>query len=228
MTKLELAKFIAKKTGTEDPDDITSTTSPSTDYQADIIEALDSVWEEIQLMHEGVWHWRREQQTVATVAGTRVYSFATIDADCVGIIPFNTHPRGDSYILIGQNEVKFVPYQSWRGWMDRGDRSSQRPQYFTVRHDGGSSIEFDPTPDDAYTVELDILHDVQTLAADGDIPNMPARFHRLIGYAAAVELLEYDESVRFRLVSKRYKRWLNDLRLDQLPKQLFTVRPIGT
>lgn len=227
MTRLELVQFVARKLGTEDPDEITSTTSPATDYISDLVEAVDVAWEEIQIMHEGAWHWRREQQTVDTVAATREYAFTTIDADCVGIIPFQHRSRGTPYLLIDTFEVEFVPYQNWRGWMDRGTRSSGRPQYFTIRHDGGTKIEFDPTPDQVYTVKLDILHDVQDLVADGTIPLMPPRFHRVISYLAASYMAEYDNSVRYKLINRAYKRWLNDLREDQLPKQRFNVIPIG-
>ncbi len=73
-TRLELVKFVAEKLGTEEPDEITSTTSPDTNYQRDIVSAVDTAWEEIQLMHEGVWHWRREQKTLSTVASTRQQS----------------------------------------------------------------------------------------------------------------------------------------------------------
>jgi len=218
--------MVAQKLGTEDADDITSTTSPDTDYIGDIVEAVDTAWEEIQVMHEGAWHWRRKQTTFALAATTREYAFTTIDANCVGIIPMRQ--RHQSYILIGNNEVEFVPYQNWRGWLDRGTRGSDRPQHFTVRHDGGTKIEFDPTPDAIYTVSLDILNDLQDLTADGTVPLMPVRFHRTIGFLAATYLAEYDENVRYKLLSKRYKRWLNDLREDQLPKPRFNVTPIGS
>lgn len=228
MTKLELVQFVARKMGTEDPDDITSTTSPATDYISDIVDAVDTAWEEIQLMHEGMWHWRREQQTLATVASTREYAYSAIDADCVGVVPMKPYPSCQPFILIDQQEVWFVPYQNWRGHYDKGTRPSGKPGYFTIRHDGGSKIEFDPTPDAVYTVTLDILHDVQELTLDTTEPLMPARFHKVIGFLACTYLSEYDESARLALFSKRYRKWLGDLREDQLPKQRFTVRPIGS
>lgn len=233
MTRLQLVQFVARTLGTVDPDEITSTTSPATDYISDLVEAVDAASEEIELMHEGGWHWRRIQQTFNTVASTRKYTFATINADCVGIIPFRHSPDSDSYILIGDNPVYFIPYQAWRGYFDRGTRSEQRPQYFTIRHDGGSSIEFDPTPDDVYTVTLDLLIEVQDLsdASDGspddNVPRMPARFHKVIGLLACRYMAEYDENRRLSLFEQRYKRWMNDLREDQLPKQRWTVTPIG-
>jgi len=227
MTRLELVQFVAQKLGTQDPVEITSTTSPATDYISDIVEAVDAAWEEIQIMHEGAWHWRREQQTLATVASDREYTFTDIDADSVGIIPFRHSPDGSSYILIDDHQVSFVPYQQWRGFYDRGTRSEQRPQYFTIRHDGGGKIEFDPTPDAVYTVTLDILHNVQDLTADADVPLMPPRFHRVIGLLACRYLAEYDENPRAELFARRYKRWMNDLREDQLPKQRWVVTPIG-
>ena len=227
MTRLELVKMVAQKLGTADPDDITSTTSPDTDYISDIVESVDAAWEEIQIMHEGVWHWRRTQTSFNTTTN-REYTFTQIDSTCVGVIPFQHRQQGNSYILIGNNEVDFIPYQNFRGWLDRGTRSSQRPQYFTVRHDGGSKIEFDPTPDAVYAVSLDILTDLQDLTIDGTVPDMPVRFHRTIGFLAATYLAEYDENVRYKLLHKRYTKWLNDLREDQLPKQRFNVLPIGS
>ena len=227
MTRLELVQFVAQNLGTEDRDEITSTTSPNRDYTRDIVEAVDAAWEEIQVMHEGTWHWRREQQTFDTAVSDREYAFTDIDDDTVGIIPFRHSPDSESYILIDDNPVYFIPYQQWRGYWDRGTRSVQRPQYFTIRHDGGGKIEFDPTPDAVYTVTLDILHDVQDLTADADVPLMPPRFHRVIALLACRYLAEYDENPRLALFEQRYKRWMNDLREDQLPKQRWTVTPIG-
>lgn len=227
MTRLELVQFVARTLGTEDPDEITSTTSPATDYISDIVAAVDAAWDEIQVMHEGGWHWRREQQTFNTVASTREYTFSTINADCVGVIPMCPYADGESFILINNSKCYFIPYQNWRGYRDLDTTTEQLPRYFTVRHDGGSKIELHPTPDDAYTVKLDILHDVQELSADATVPLMPARFHRVIGLLAAQHLLEYDENQRFALVKRRYQSWLNDLREDQLPKQRFTVVPLG-
>lgn len=227
-TRLELVQFVARKLGTEDPDDITSTTSPATDYIGDLVNAVDTAWEEIQIMHEGVWHWRREQQTLATVAATREYAFTDIATDCVGVIPFKPYPNADPFLLIGNDRVYYIPYQSWRGNMDAGTRTTGQPQFFTIRHDGGSMLEFDPTPDAVYTLQLDSLKDLQDLTADGTIPSMPTRFHRTIAWLACTYLAEFDESARLSLFRKRYTKWLNDLREDQLPKQRFTVRPIGS
>lgn len=238
MTRLELAQFVAEKLGTEDIDDFTSTTLPADDYQRLIVNYVDIAWDEIQTMHEGVWHWRREQVTGSNfqlASGTRAYAFSSINADCVGVLPFQTAQNAAPYILIAeegqgdtmQYEVKFIPYQQWRGYQDRGSRSSQRPQYFTIRHDGGTKIEFDPTPDATYDVELDILHDVQTLSADADVPLMPVRFHKTIAYRACMYTADYDKDKSRQLFDRAYQIWLNNLSQDQLPKGRFVVRPLG-
>ena len=228
MNRLDLVKFAAQKLGTKDRDEISSTTTVTSKYVRDIIEAVDTAWLAIQTLHEGVWHWRRKQASFDTVAHQRLYNFTDIDADCVGILPMQHRAPGDPYILTGNNEIHYVDYQYWRGYYDRADRGGeQRPQLFTVRNDGGTRIEFDPTPDQAYTIELDILHDVQTLTADSDIPLMPPRFHKTIAIQAARDLAEYDESPRFQTLNRELAVWRNNLEQDQLPKDIWLVRPIG-
>lgn len=229
MNRLDLVKFTAQKLGTKNRDEITSTTTVTSTYVRDIIEAVDTAWLAIQTLHEGVWHWRRHQATLNTVAGQRLYPFTDIDADCVGILPMQHRSPGNPYVLTDRNEIYFVPYQNWRGYFDRGDRGGQqRPQYFTIRHDGGTSIEFDPTPDKAYPVEFDILHDVQVLVADNDVPLMPERFHKTVAIQAARDLAEYDESARYQSLSRELAVWRNNLEQDQLPDQRWLVRPIGS
>jgi len=109
----------------------------------------------------------------------------------------------------------YVPYTVWRGYYDRGTRPEGRPARFTIRPDG--SMEFDPTPDAAYKIDCDYIKELTELTVNASSPNMPAHFHMLVVWWAAVHLFDYDEKgSRYQTADRQYKKMLNRLNIEQL------------
>ena len=224
LTRLVLTQRLGSWSGTKPQSEITSTTSPDTDHVADLVNYVDQAWLDIQMRQNNRWLWMRErlEDTVALSASTRTLAMASIDATCRTVIPFlagDTDPL--RYVLLKHpttaavHRCSYEPYQGWRGFRDRGTRPEGGPVRFTIRPDG--TLEFDPTPDVAYTLNCDWVHEPVVFTADADEPDMPAHFHMLIVWWAIVYLMGYDENTtRYQIAERHLKAMLNRLSIEQL------------
>lgn len=120
---------------------------------------------------------------------------------------------------IGQSdetELHEIDYDQWRLSYDRGTHDANRPIVYAFAPD--QTVRFGPTPDKAYRVRGEYRKSVQTLAADGDTPEMPSRFHDLITFRAILLANEQGESVAgIAYADREYHRLLADLSRDCLP-----------
>jgi hypothetical protein len=120
-----------------------------------------------------------------------------------------------------------VTYEQWRFSYDRGSHDASRPIVYAMAPD--QSIRFGPKPDLAYRVRGEYSKAPQTLAANGDIPDMPSQFHDIIAWKAILLAAEHDEAVpSLQLVEREYLRLLNDLQRACLPPvTAFATSPIA-
>jgi len=228
LTRLALAKRLARWSGDTSPDDVTSTETPPTEFVGDLVAYIDQAWLDIQLTQHTRWLWMTNQSldTVALTPGTATLALSAIDATARTVVPFldhDTHPL--RYILLKHPTTAaiarchFVPYTFYRGYRDRGTRPSQRPTRFTILNDG--TLEFDPNPDVAYTLNCDWIQQPNELALDGDTPDMPNHFHMLVVWWAMVHLMAFDErGGRYQSANRAYKRMINSLNIEQLGEDL--------
>ena len=196
ITRLNLTKRLARWSGVVMPSKVTSTTSPDTDKIGDLVAFVDQAWLDIQLLENNRWNWMRERSfdDEALTADTRTLAMSVFTAEGTTyrtVVPFIahdvvplryihlTHPTTSSV-----HRCEFVNYEMFRGYRDKGSRPTQRPTRYTVRKDG--TLEFDPTPDVAYTINCDIILNPSEFSGDNDVPNMPNHFHMLIVWWAMV------------------------------------------
>jgi hypothetical protein len=227
MDRLALTKALGRWSGTVHPDEIDSTTAPTIEagYVKDLVAYVDQAWLDIQLSKGSRWLWMRHRidYTKALTASVRTLAMSAIDATCERVIPFLIHDTYPVlYILLKHptndtiHRCNFVPYSIFRGYYDRGDRPENRPTRYTVRPDG--TLEFDPTPDVAYTVSLDWKHQPTEFSADGSTPDMPSKFHQLIVWWAIIHLMDIEEKGgRYQAADRQYARLNNRLCIEQLP-----------
>ena len=112
----------------------------------------------------------------------------------------------------------------WREWDDfyqtclfgANRTRTGRPTHFSV--DPSGQLAFWPTPDAAYTVRGLYRKSPQELQANGDLPEMPPRFHKLIVYGALLIGSRYDEALnQYPLWLIEYRKRMSELERDQLP-----------
>jgi len=172
--------------------------------------------------HRPSWQWMQGEFETALTIGQQRYTTADLSL---------TRPAGftarDCLVSIYDNDIGTsdegsIEIMDWDAFYVRclvgGVRSQTgKPQIASI--DPSGKIALWPTPDKAYMIHGMYRKAPQTLAADADEPEMPARFHPLIKWRALIYLAQYDESMnQFPLWNMEYRRMLNELEHDQLPK----------
>jgi len=230
------------------PSAIPVPTTPRQDQMVyDIVDAVQLAWENLQNLHAG-WKWMWKRSTLPLVAGTRTYDLALIRTSTPlydWIKTFDV-PGGPIYLNIydsGQTQltdqpVWFIPYENWRGWRDRKPLPQQaQPRYFTEWPD--YTLEFDPTPNvppsgvgNNWTLVMDYRKTNQQLINQGDIPELPLRFHELIAWMAVEIICETRGSTALLIQLAKREIYgegtrqgrLSQLESDQLPALLIDTR----
>lgn len=223
-SRLQLTKDLGRWSGVESPADIETTVGDIVESIEDLVAYVDQAWLDIQNSQGHRWRWMRHRSldTIVLTPSTATLAMSAIDATCRQVLPLIRHDTySKRYILLKHpttgavSECEYVPYNFWRGWYDRGTRAEQRPARYTRLPD--ETLQFDPTPDVAYTLQFDWVHDPVEFSADADEPDMPAHFHMLIVWWAIVFLMGFDErSGRYQTADRQYKKMINRLHLEQL------------
>lgn len=121
--------------------------------------------------------------------------------------------------LVGQSdetELHEISYQDWRTVYDRNTHSAARPIYYARAPD--DTMRFGPKPDVAYKVRGEYRKSAQILAANGDIPEIPARFHDVIVWRAIMLIAGHDEANEaFQQASAKYNEMMLEIMRDCLP-----------
>lgn len=221
-TYLELVKKLASKSGSMDEDAI-ATVVGLTGRSRKIANWINEAYTNIQNWRRD-WGWLTQDFTYDLLPGTNVYTpasfsltrFATWSGDKDWYMPLTLFDPllGDS----DEHEIAQVGYQYWKTKWDRGDQTDwDRPIEWALTPK--NEIVFGPTPDQTYTVRGTYVKGPQTLAANGDIPEMPERFHQLIVWEG-LRLMMLDDGAyqeaSFPTVEMATLR--HELDIDQLPE----------
>ena len=154
---------------------------------------IADAWYELQ-SYSGQWKWMQKYFTVPTVASTGEYAYnATSLFDTVSsaaITRFSKwHTGRDQFkCYLSSSGVAGEYFLVWMEWEDfrylyrRGTQTNGKPIHVSV--DNNMKIVLGPIPNAVYVVSGGYTIGPQTLAIDGDIPEMPVRFHRLLTYEA--------------------------------------------
>lgn len=222
MTYLELVQRLAAESGTVAEAQVTDVASTNARIKK-LVRWIDSAWRSIQLVHQ--WRWMRSDFSGETVIGTRFYSG----------IDLGVASRFGSFIHTGDaREARFSAYLTATGVSDeggleyrdydffytylmRGEQTQRRPNFFTIAPDG--TLGLHSIPDAVYTVKGPYRKDIQALSANGDIPEMPTRFHDLIVDVALEFYLDVHDEAAPMIPMHRLRRLprFSQLEDDQLP-----------
>lgn len=189
-----LTRFAEGKLGT------TPTTTLSQEGKLrEIVEWVDMAYQDVQQKHLD-WDFRVTRGSFQLSADTRSYSLASaLGSTFAFLLPFVAEEFFRRYVRIyptatgisAESPVFFAPYSEWPGSVyDRGATGTSRPARFTVTPAG--NIEFDPTPDLAYTVVCDFVRNIHRLStvvspatdADDNEPLFDEDYHPVIYWRA--------------------------------------------
>lgn len=198
----------------------------------DIVDWVAQAYTEIQERH-GNWRWLRSTWTVNTVASDDTYAYgdctdsrlsATITRLGNWLLESDGGPNVTSYLASsgvgGEGYLVFLPWDSFRSIYKRGTQTNGQPAHITI--DPQNNLVLGPKPDGIYTVSGEYQMSGQSLAADGDTPEMPSRFHRTIVYRAMEKYGAANGAAEvFNRGGFEGARMMRALELDQLPRMTF-------
>ncbi len=222
-TYLELCQKVARESGTIAGVLPTAVTG-QTGRLLKVVNWVNDAWSEIQNMH-AAWLWMRSEFSNDLSTNTMKYTAASFNltdfarwVEDPGSVTMYLTATGVS----DEGELENVPYDQWRRTYDRGTQTANRPTQWTVT----PSLEFavGVKPDLVYTVRGEYYLGNQALAANGDTPNCPARFHDLIVWKALMKLYASDEATeQLEEVKDLYEPLLFALVRDQLPAVMISA-----
>ena len=130
----------------------------------------------------------------------------------------------ESVGVTNQQPIYYRPYTEFAGFNDRGDNLvSGRPSIYSV--DNAGRLVLWPVPDTVYRLTIPYKKSVQELAANGDIPECPEKYHMAIVYRAA---MYYAGSTEANKVGPNfaalYRTMYRKMCMEQLPDVIVGVR----
>ncbi len=213
-TYLELCQDLRREVGAAGTGP-TSVVDQTGEY-ARLVNYIIHADEYVNNLHQD-WDYLWAEKEFPLVSGQDTYSLA--DLSLTGEVRrwrpdeavFN--PTSDDYV-----EMTFRSWRQFKGLYRLGAKSSGDPVIWTQRPD--KTIEYDTLPDDTTTVRHGYYKVRTLLAADTDVPMMPAQHHRIIVLYAKLLYGEYENAPTVLAgASAEYDRYLVQLRADELPEQ---------
>lgn len=219
MTYLQLAQRLRQECGVTGtgPSAVTSQTG---EYRR-LVDWIATSWFEIQSLHQD-WKFLRLSASWTTILGQYSYTPVQcgITADTFGKwIEEEARQYLTATGTASEMPVWPISYALWRQRYNLGAMRDQRAQPMEFAIAPNDSIVLGPPPLAGYTVTCDYYRSPILLAADADVPALPAKHDPLIiVYCAMMKYgaHESDPSV-YANGERNYNRMLSRLELDQLP-----------
>jgi len=230
---LQICQAVHEELGLDGAQTLPTAVTAQTGRLAQIVNWVKRTNSEIQAKHKE-WKFRRSSGIVTLTAGqSSVARSAIVAANSTydDLAPFF---RGDQrFVNIYQSalgkadtqSVWYVEYEQFRGWLDRQPFPTGRPGRYSVRPDG--ALLFDALADVNYVVEFDFVRSIQDLAANGDVPIIPADYHDAIVYGACMKYGGHTENaVVFGDFNRRFRQRMTQLSNRELPEINWSPYPL--
>lgn len=214
---LELCQMVARESGTISGT-LPSSVLSQTGRLAKIVSWTNSAWMDIQNQRT-TWLWMRKEFFGDTIANTSRYTPAAWNITDLArwITDDDSTTMYDTTIGVSdEGAITFTPWPEWKSRYDRGTQTPNRPVEYTIT--AANEVALGPLPDAVYRVRGEYVKTPQTLAANADIPELPARFHTIIAWRALMLMAGHDEApTTYASAKTEFDRIMFDLERDQLP-----------
>lgn len=192
MTYLELCRKLAREAEITPLSTIPSSVAAQTGQLGRVVGWVADAWKDIQRKYPD-WRWLRSTWSVNTVLGDDTYAFGDCTDTRLTITPITRfsrwwpldeegYPNVQIYKLsdgVGaERRMTFMPWGNFRHQYKRGTQTNQAPAHYTI--DPQNQWVLGPKPDGVYVLSGEYQRGVQTLVADGDVPEMHEDYHDLI------------------------------------------------
>lgn len=225
MTFLELCQMVALESGTF-PVAVPTTVTGQTGRLQKVVHWTATAYTLIQTRQKR-WQWLEAEYSHELTPGSGTYTAASFSLSRFNSWFFTKGPHDfDAGVTIYKTSIGvadegpllFMDWPIFRATYERGSQNNNRPIHFTVKPN--NSIAFGPKPDVAYTARGMYRKSQQTLADDGDIPEMPSDYHELIAWEGLLLLAEHDEApFATAIAARRARETHSNLLRDQLPSR---------
>lgn len=189
-----------------------ASTVNQTGMSAKIVRWVRESWIDIQSQYPN-WKFLRKKEVRALTVNKRSYALVA-DLNLPNVRKWDTNllfirdPSTNK-----RSSLKLLEYPDFVA--QYADFATGQPSVFTVTPD--FNIEWDRTPDKAYSVELHFWLTGEKLEEDADIPSIPEDHHMTIVWWALVHYASHDEAVVLKADAKEFfKIALRRLEMDQL------------
>jgi hypothetical protein len=225
-TFLELVKDLARQDGSISPTSITSVES-QTGRPEKMVNFVQKAYTNIQNWRRD-WGWLTEEFQGTLIPGTPKYTPASFnltrwanwveDGAAIECLPMSI--RDPAIGLSDEHEIDQVFFEYWRHRYGRGDQSSMywnRPIEWAITPK--KELAFGPIPDAGYIVRGLYQKGPQLLLLNGDVPEMPARYHDLIVWEALRLLFVHDGAFQeSQFPTQEMATLRHELEIAQLPE----------
>lgn len=228
-TYKELCNQVAADSGTFSEGDIAAVTG-QTGRKAKIVRWTNMAWRSIQNAHKA-WRWMQSEFSLSTVIDQQRYAgTAATDSiasaaitrfsewDCRGLGEDRFKLYDSTIGLSDGGALQFIPWDEFYPLYVNTGADSAKPSKFSI--DPANKLCLASVPDSAdYRVIGPYRKSAQALAADADVPEMPADMHDVIASVAVQFLSEHDEALQLiPLWKMRENRDFCRLEAMQLPQ----------
>lgn len=226
MNFLQLCQKTALDSGTVAGVPNFNTVAAATGRVAQVVGWVSDAYVDIQ-NERGDWRWMQRAFEAQLTAGQKVYTAAALgvadlgkwlpDIPALNLRRFTIWENGKRE---HESEIQQIDYMDWRRQYQRGVHATSQPTEWAISPQ--NELLVGVTPDKPYWISGEYVMTPQVLAADADIPLMPAAYHRIIIQEAIRLMARSDESYS-TLVDKsdQYTRLRSGLVNSQTPEMSF-------
>lgn len=226
MTFLQLCQKLAREVGASPAGNLPSIVTGQTGGLLQIVNWVAEAWNDIQLKED--WEWMRHGFTFETTIDDDTYPYSAIsDATASAAITrfarwhlYDAESPPKIYLTsagIGtQTDLSPVTWEYFSRLYRTGTQAPGHPAHIAV--DPQKNLVIGPKPNAAFTITGEYYRSPQTLAVDGDTPEMPTRFHDLIFYKAMEKYAYYESAQEILARAEKGMGPLSfQLECDQVP-----------
>lgn len=194
-----------------------------------VVNWVKNVWTDLQ-NEQPNWRWMRSEFSLQTVASTDSYAYnaagMTDSIDSAAISRFARWWDEEFQIYLTsagvgtRHAVPYVRWEMWRAIWLTGNIAASYPSQVSI--DPRNKLRLGAKPDAIYTLTGEYQKSAQTLAADGDIPEMPVQYHQIIVARAMKRYAASNAAPEVWAAAQDVEAPLSDaLYADQIPEPRF-------
>jgi len=205
-----------------------STVVSQTGMKKKAVDWVARAWTDIQIQQN--WSFLWNTTSFNTTLGQRDYhpvDNLQLDPVLAVYIVDSFRIHGTSLGFADQGTLEYVSWADWSvGVQGHGAVNSGKPTQFTIMPN--NTIRFNATPDVSYTVTFDYYQVPVELAANNDVPALPAQFHDMILYQALIYYAAHEDAAEiYQDATARFNAYMADLMQQDIATIQIQASPLA-